>query len=205
MGQLPKDKRKDEQPAGGGSGFRPRAMIIWLLIAIAVVATIQLLSEQSHREEQGISELYALLEQGKVEAVRIEAEKAIVKLDTRQQPAGEPDMRSFFISMDYKDELMENLKEYNETAEEKGLPIIEYGYYPQHWLVQFSQAWLPWLLMLALLWFLLTRMMRGPGTGGVLAFGKSRARLQSDPAVRALDVFGNHQLHGSAYKVPVMA
>ena len=55
MGQLPKkenDKKNGEQPSGGG-GFRPKAMIIWLIIAIGIVALVHIMSStQQQKDEQ---------------------------------------------------------------------------------------------------------------------------------------------------------
>jgi len=179
MGQLPgkNANRKDEQQPGGGGGFRPRAMIIWLLIAIAVVAMVQLVGNGSQRDQESLSEFNALLADGAVVEVRVEDDVVIVQLDPTSLDADEPGIRKIHIPSDYRGNVLDSLKEYNEQREASGLQRIEYDYFPKPWVVVFMQTWLPWLLMLALIWFLLTRMMRGPGTGGVLAFGKSRARL----------------------------
>jgi len=175
MGQLPKKENNNNggQPPRGG-GFRPRAMIIWLIVAIGVVALVQLMSNTQPREtSEKLSQFYQQLEQNKVQSVRVEDRAVIAELrDTGEE--GESALR-IRIPPDYAKEVLNHLKEHNDSvpAEQQ----VEFDHYPQPWVVTFMQTWIPWILMLALLWFLLTRAMRGPATGGVLAFGKSRARL----------------------------
>jgi len=179
MMQLPgkNGNRKDEQPGGPGGGFRPRAMIIWLLIAIAVVAMIQLVGDGSRQDRGSLSEFDALLAEGSVTEIRIEDDVIIAKLDPAGHRADEPGIRKIAIPSDYGGNVLDRVREYNLQRKENGLEEIKYDYARPPWYVGLMQTWLPWLLMLGLIWFLLTRMMRGPGTGGVLAFGKSRARL----------------------------
>ena len=179
MGQVPdRNNRKDQQPGPGGGGLRPRAMIIWVLIIVAVLAMIHLVNSKPEDSQEGLHKFNALRDAGRVKEVRVKDYMMIVRLDPMSLEADEQETMEITIPPIYRDDVLNGLEKYNSEAPAKGLPLIGYyGYDRPHWLVTFSTTWLPWLVMLALLWFLLTRMMRGPGTGGVLAFGKSRARL----------------------------
>ena len=174
MGQLPKkenDRKSGEQPSGGG-GFRPKAMVIWLIIAIGIVALVHIISgAQQPKDEKKLSEFFQLVKQNKVESVRVEDRAVAAEL----RGAGEEEPLRIRIPPEFAKEVLIRLADHNEavTAEQQ----VEFDHYPQPWAVMFMQTWIPWIVMLALLWFLLTRAMRGPGTGGVLAFGKSRARM----------------------------
>ena len=56
-------------------------------------------------------------------------------------------------------------------------------------------SFIPWLLLIFLIWFLLFRHMRSPGGTSVLSFGKARARMasKSDDRVTFDDVAGIHE------------
>ena len=62
----------------------------------------------------------------------------------------------------------------SETA--KKLTYVE----PNTWFPKLIASLAPWLLIFGLFWFFILRQMKAPGgSGGVLAFGKSRARLHN--------------------------
>jgi len=177
MGKSPNrdNNRKDEQ---FGGGFRPRAMIIWLLIAVGVVALINFLGVvDSKQQALPLSEFDKKLNSGQVVAVHVEEKTLTATLAQGSQPDGAPEELKYEIPSDYAGKVLEQLKAFNEEAPSKNLAPVAFYWKPQPVFVGLLQAWLPWILMLALLWFFLSRAMRAPGTGGVLAFGKSRARL----------------------------
>jgi len=158
-----------------GGGFRTRAIIVWLVIATIVVAMLQFLPMMTAKEDpKGLSVFYELLEKGQVRKVNIEDRILVVDLKKGSQM---DDKLRLEIPSTYVPNVLDKLRDYNKEQREKGLPEIAYNWTPQHWAVVLANTYLPYVLMLGLLWFILTRAMRSPVGGGVLSFGKSRARL----------------------------
>jgi len=186
MGQAPgnnnrdKDrKRNDPQQAPTGGGFRPRAMIIWLVIAMGVIALVQWMNNADNQQTQlKYSEFIERLEAGQIRRVIVEDQTATVEYYETRIPRDKAVQTQLQFPHVHFSEVMKFIDEYNKTAEEKGLEEVEeYDYKPVHWFMKAMSTWGVWIIMLALLWFVLTRAMRSPGAGGVLAFGKSRARM----------------------------
>jgi len=179
MGKSPNgdnDNRNSDQPGGGG--FRTRAIIVWLLIAAAVVALLQFLPNVSQSDEpKSLNTFYEKLESGLVVRVDVEDKAVIATMKDGTTSGSSPAQVKFNIPADHVGDLLDYLRAFNQKQHEKGLRGVEFTWRPQHWSIVFMQTYLPWLLMLGLLWFLLTRAMRSPVGGGVLSFGKSRARL----------------------------
>jgi len=170
MGQAPNDDNRNEQQPGGG--FRTRAIIVWLLIAVGVIALLQLSSKLpgSGSDTATLAEFYTNLRENKVESVRIEDRVLLVTLV--KPSAKTPQPIKYTIPPGHEGDVLNQLSEHAKLH-----PGLDFDYKPQHWAMVALQTWIPWILMLALVWFFLTRAMRSPMTGGVLAFGKSRARL----------------------------
>ena len=177
MGKSPNsdnDNRNFDQPGGS---FRTRAIIIWLLIATVVVAMLNFFPKaNTNHVEEGLSNFYSKLETNRVAEVKIEDRLVVVKLIDGTTTSKQAEMK-FQLPAEHVPKLIEDLRNYNTEQRKKGLPEVTYNWSPQHWAVSLFQTWIPWLVMLAVLWFLLTRAMRSPVGGGVLSFGKSRAKL----------------------------
>ena len=175
MGKTPNGNNDNRNLGQPGGNFRTRAIIIWLLIATAVVAMLNFFPKtNTSRVEEGLSKFYEKLETGQVTEVKIEDRLVVATL--KHGTSIETDMK-FQIPAEHVPKLIEELRTYNAEQRKKGLPEATYNWSPQHWAVMLFQTWIPWLVMMGLLWFLLTRAMRSPIGGGVLSFGKSRAKL----------------------------
>jgi len=102
--------------------------------------------------------------------------------------------------------LLELVTKQMEDLKAAGLPI-EYEYErPSEWRMFFLAQIMPWLLLFLLFWFLVLRPMRasGSGGGGVLSFGRSKARLwdaDKDVKITFEDVAGIDEAKEEVFEI----
>lgn len=144
-----------------------RSLIMWLLIGLTMILLFNLVSTPKKAEEEMIfSDFMTNVEQGNVDEVVIKENLIIGRLKDGKK------FRTY--SADYPD-LVKDLRA-------KGVRIAAKPPDTSPWYVNFFFSWGP-IIFLVLVWIFFMRQMQ---TGGnrALSFGKSRARLVSDKAVK---------------------
>jgi len=175
-----------EPPGRGGRGPRPtprltRGLFFWLILFLGAVFFYQAVREVStaNVEEISLSEFRERMNAGRVEEVRMRRTRltGIYGHVAEGQPTG----FTCEILEEASDDVMQWIAEHNdrvERGEATGRKVRLYLDPGGEFLKNFFQMIAPGLILLLVLWFFLGRMMRS-SSGGVLAFGKSRARLVS--------------------------
>lgn len=144
-----------------------RSLIMWLLIGLTMILLFNLVSTPKKAEEEMIfSDFMTNVEQGNVDEVVIKENLIIGRLKDGKK------FRTY--SADYPD-LVKDLRA-------KAVRITAKPPDTSPWYVNFFFSWGP-IIFLVLVWIFFMRQMQ---TGGnrALSFGKSRARLVSDKAVK---------------------
>lgn len=144
-----------------------RSLIMWLLIGLTMILLFNLVSAPKKAEEEMIfSDFMTNVEQGNVDEVVIKENLIIGRLKDGKK------FRTY--SADYPD-LVKDLRA-------RGVRIAAKPPDTSPWYVNFFFSWGP-IIFLVLVWIFFMRQMQ---TGGnrALSFGKSRARLVSDKAVK---------------------
>ncbi len=144
-----------------------RSLIMWLLIGLTMILLFNLVSAPKKAEEEIIfSDFMTNVEQGNVDEVVIKENLIIGRLKDGKK------FRTY--AADYPD-LVKDLRA-------KGVRIAAKPPDTSPWYVNFFFSWGP-IIFLVLVWIFFMRQMQ---TGGnrALSFGKSRARLVSDKAVK---------------------
>jgi len=174
-------------PAHPEQEFRPGKGMLWVLLVAASVTVLLVLVNQkipSGEKEQGTATLLKAIEDGRV--ARFEYGLTWVRgwLAEQGSPAGAEKIEVKALPEEHISKLMS-------FAEEHGLDPV--GKEPNRWLQVLGPVFLSTVVLLLFFYFLVMRQIRAAGgNGGVLAFGKSRARLISKdrPEVTFDDVAG---------------
>lgn len=144
-----------------------RSLIMWLLIGLTMILLFNLVSAPKKTEEEMIfSDFMTNVEQGNVEEVVIKENLIIGRLKDGKK------FRTY--SADYPD-LVKDLRA-------RGVRIAAKPADTSPWYVNFFFSWGP-IIFLVLVWIFFMRQMQAGGNRA-LSFGKSRARLVSDKAVK---------------------
>ena len=183
------DRRPRKEPRNRPSGVRPPAaggFFIWFLIFGILVFAVYALVRQAQRgkrEDITLSRLYEEIHAGKI--ARVEMRHKEVTGEYRK-PIRKGEYEEFAVKIHDSEisNLSEVLRKHNEAKDEEGKPLyapVEFIQDPGSDFVQFLLIQLlPILLIVLFLWFILARQFRGAGgAGGVLSFGKSRAKLHN--------------------------
>lgn len=144
-----------------------RSLIMWLLIGLTMILLFNLVSAPKKTEEEMIfSDFMTQVEQGNVDEVLIKENLITGRLKDGKK------FRTY--AADYPD-LVKDLRA-------RGVRIAAKPPDTSPWYVNFFFSWGP-IIFLVLVWIFFMRQMQ---TGGnrALSFGKSRARLVSDKAVK---------------------
>ncbi len=162
------------KPAGPGGG-----LFLWFLIFGLIALGIYALyfqSKKGRRETIRLGQFYERLDQGALKTVEIRRNQ--VTGEYRKAAKDKPQEFALPILDAEIETLSKRLAAYN--AEHTGEPV-DYNQDPGNEILQFLLVQLlPLLLIILLLWWLLARQFRGAGgAGGVLTFGKSRAKLHT--------------------------
>ena len=194
MDQKPDKPRRrgpdEERPTSRGPGlFNPRTLMVWLLIVLAVLVTVSMMQRgmETSRKKYTIDEFFSELErqpQTRIEKVVLGEQEMRVFL--KKESVGAKREESEYrvpVPDDVVRDVVRAATRHNQQLDEqraKGVetpPAVQVSYEPPNMWVRTLLLYVaPWVLPVVLL-FLLFRQMRAPGGGGVLAFGKSRARL----------------------------
>ncbi|MBN1421254.1 MAG: ATP-dependent zinc metalloprotease FtsH [Planctomycetes bacterium] len=194
--------RPSERDAERRPPRRPRNLFLILVLAAILLVFLMLFNSPpfgAKAEKPTVDEVIADVAEGKVEKIVLrdsgdrtwEAEVAI------RDPAGkEGKVYKIVIPTEKRaDLLLDEVKRFNAKEAAEGRPArveLDIRGPSGIWQVVLLN-FLPWLLILAVIWFFFMRQLRSPGSpGGVLTFGKSRARLveKGKPGVTFADVAG---------------
>jgi len=192
-GELP--SRGPERPGRPATGPRQPGggFFLWVLIFGVIlfgIYTLWVQAKRVRREEISISQLYERIEEGKVATVEIR--RNLVSGDYRgTRKKGEPEGFTVKILEPETENLSAKLWEYNQSHKDQR---IDYRMEPGSEVLQLVLFnFLPVLLIVLFLWYILARQFRATGgAGSVLSFGKARARLHTKekPTVTFDDVAG---------------
>ncbi|MGD0651114.1 MAG: ATP-dependent zinc metalloprotease FtsH [Verrucomicrobiia bacterium] len=169
--RLPKLKRS---PDGRDPRFPVRVILIWLAVLIVVPLLLRLRQMQQERvEEIPYGQLEQKVDEGLVKSVTVEAgagalDKIKGEYDVAMKDGGTKSVK-FATKVRYSDEIYKFLKS-------KGVQL-DFTEASQFWM-QFFWSALPFVLFVALLYFVFIRQIKIAGKGA-MSFGKSRARLLS--------------------------
>jgi cell division protease FtsH len=173
--QAPRNRQTPQpKPVGPGGG-----LFLWFLIFGLIALGIYALyfqSKKGRRENIRLGQFYERLDQGAIKTVEIRRNQVFGEY--RNAAKDKPQEYTLAILEPEIEALSKHLALYNrEHAKE----AVDYNQDPGNEVLQFLLVQLlPLLLIILLLWWLLARQFRGAGgAGGVLTFGKSRAKLHT--------------------------
>jgi cell division protease FtsH len=166
--------RNDMEPEKNERPSPARNPLVWIVVVVLVLLFIRLVptSLTGSTQEVDRNEIDRNIEKGKVK--RIELSDETITAILRE---GAPDGHSQLVARINKDT---DLKYYEDQARQltQENKIESWTYKPQlKWLDSLLYWSLPSIFLFVLIYFFLIRPMRQAGAGGVLSFGKSRARL----------------------------
>ena len=172
-----------DQGAGGGPapGRRPKTLLIWILLAILFGYLLYSLSQPgAGGQTKHISTFYRDFWAGRVKSIVYDGEH--MKVSVRPSPGEKVDVSEYQVALPKEafERVMGDVVDYNSRLVEEGRSdeIVELSAKVPSKVWEALITFLPWLLFGVFIWFFFLRPMRAPG-GGVLSFGKSRARLLS--------------------------
>jgi cell division protease FtsH len=169
------DKGPPQTPKPGAGG----GMFMWILIIAIIILGISALThhaKNARRKEIPLSELYSLIQSKTLKIENLKIADGEVTGKYKQVSKDGPD--SFMVRMlpQEVDNLCEALRLHNAANDTN----IKFELEPPSEWALFLLNILPILLIVFFLWFFLARQFRSAGgTGGVLSFGKARARLHT--------------------------
>ena len=175
--QEPQGAKKPAKGDDASGPRQPKGLIIWLIITFFVIVMF-FLGRQNlpsrGRQRLPLHQFYAKLDAGKVKTIRIEE-----NLVEGEEASGET--FHFKLPRDSIGNLIDQLCEFNKSAKDREHAEIAFKYEePNRLWTNLLLTIGPWFLIIGFLWFFVFRQFRAPGgPGGVLSFGKSRARLAS--------------------------
>ncbi len=161
-----------------------RNVIIWVLVALALMAVFKGLQDMSgpqNGQRLSFSQFLDQVEAGSVEAVTLKGD--VIRGTLKDQAAFET------TAADYPD-LIPSLRE-------KGVNITVEAPEGGSLFWSFVISWLPFIVIAAI-WIFFLRQMQSGGKGGAMGFGKSRARMLTEKTGRVLftDVAGVDEAKG---------
>jgi len=164
---------RDEFDEGAPMKF-PKGIFFWMLFLL-FTAGIVIMAKKSGTQrtiESQLSQYYRDFHEGRIRSVRIKSDEVQWQVTTGE-------VYSAKDHPEHLDTLISEIASHNAkvpASQEIKMVVDQSG----ELLWSFALQALPWLLFLFIAWFLLFRQLRVPGgTGNVLAFGKSRAKLAS--------------------------
>ncbi len=140
-------------------------------------------------QEINYSEFWQAVEAGRVEKVTQRGNDIMVVIDGSERMTYLPNSETNFY---------EKLKAVNENIQFVSLRPKERGF-----LDQFLLIWLPTIALLVFFWWFISRQMGGGGRGGVMGFGKSKAKMLTEHhgKVTFEDVAGVDEAQEELYEV----
>ena len=181
MPDNPQGPSNQRDPDGGPPKppARPgRGLFGWLLIAmVAIMVLFMLNRSMGSGSKISITEFWTLIHNGQIKAVTIKED--VIAGEFYEVPANaKTDSKQFECSYLKASEKIEDIR--REIQESSPRTVIVSSEPSSSLLLNILLGMMPWLLLIALVWFLLFRQLRqsGAGPGGMLGnFGRSRHRL----------------------------
>ena len=163
-------KKNNQQPAGKKFNFS-----VWYLLAILLALfAAQVFLGTEHITSIPYSKFKEYIEQGRLKSVAITPEK--IYGDAIMDSAGTSISRKFETTRVEDPELVKQMQEKKIEFE---------GKLDTNWWKSFLFAWiLPFGIIFVIWSFLIRRMGGGGGAGGVMSFGKSRAKVYMESATK---------------------
>ncbi len=152
-----------------------------MVLFAAVILLVSLIQQYATQKPQQISlsQFYALLEADKIKEVQMR-ERELRGLERPSMPNEQPVPFTCDILEQQIQPITERITAWNETLRKNKGPDAGVPFTPQpssDLFKMFIIYVLPMLIVVLVLWIVFGRLMRASGGGGLLAFGKSRARL----------------------------
>jgi len=187
---------EEERPKQPQAQPKPRGLVVLILIAMLVVFLFLVGQRTPESEsEPTLNFLHKSLAEGRVERIVISGQDMVVRLR---------DGKEFGLTVPREYLTAEKIDSFLKASEANPSP-------PEVVYEQSSDFWsgmlfsiLPILLVFFLLWMILMRQFRSPGAGGgVLSFGRSKARLASKDKIRVTfeDVAGMEEAKNEVKEV----
>ena len=181
-------KRQDRSPGPGGplppggpERPRPRAgLFFWLIMFAGAILLMYFLRSSAREAPQQftINEWLEKLREGRIQSVVIQPERVTGAFVSNED---EHEKFAMDILEDQVGMVTTAVLDWNKKIEEgkrKGAEVEIKSKPPEETLQFILINFVPWVILLLLFWFFFIRQIRGSGgPGGVLSFGKSRAKL----------------------------
>ncbi|MDN3557436.1 ATP-dependent zinc metalloprotease FtsH [Halomonas maura] len=203
------DAPQDRPPKGGGQGppvpppLRPRRqqwlMFLWLAIVILVVANFMEATQRPERVEMIYSEFLEAVEQGRVEEVILRGQSVEGSFTEQARTRGDLDAGEGFRTTRPTVEGRQLL----DRLQAHGVRIIARPEDPPWWQSMLMLV-VPWILLLAFLFWFWNRMQqRLMSGGGPFGIGQSKARQikAEESEVRMEDVAGSENAKRDIFEV----
>jgi cell division protease FtsH len=158
-----------------------RGLFSWIIIIGLGLMFLVMLSQSLHKPQKiSISQFWTYVENGDIEKVVIK--ENLIAGEFRKPPANLPaDTKQFECEyLGVVQKIEDVRKDVERLTAEKGRPPVEFGSQASNNLfVNILLSIVPWLLLFAIIWFLLFRQLRqtGGGAGMLGSFGRSRHRV----------------------------
>jgi cell division protease FtsH len=187
----------DEDPKPEG-GARPQRGI-WLAAFMFGLMLLLVFGAQDgltgfSGEKIDLGELRELLKRNEVKEIRFKEDLATVKLlpGNLGRPKDKRDALTFTINFNSKEHADATAAYIAQLVEDRGIDTKIHAEHANAFLTSFIVYFLPTLILIGVLYFLLFRQFRGPGgPGSLMNFGKSRHKVVNDKVkVTLKDVAG---------------
>ena len=173
--QPPQQTPEPKRPSGPAPKV-PRSLVSWLiLLGMAMVLVALLQQGMTPSREITLDHFFMLCENKAIEELTIKAEEGLVEGLQKRREGDEVNMPlGFFVKAPRE---MLNYEFIRDLI--KGLPDAKISAARPSAFFVFLQTMLPWILIFAVIWFVIFRQLRGAGgPGGMLgSFGRSRHRI----------------------------
>jgi len=186
----PQGNRPDGGEGPPGRSAKMRGIFFWTLMFVGIIMLVTMMKPGGifglRPDELRLDQFYHELREGRIEWVKIgrnRVEGGYIREDT-----GTPRRFTMELFDEQRAELTKSLVAWNEQVGEgkgKGKPVQITNKVGGELLQYLLLNLLPWVILFLLFWFLIVRQLRSAGMGGgLLAFGRSRAKLANRERVR---------------------
>ncbi len=185
--QKPNQQRGDGPDSGGGPPKPPvrmsRGIFSWIVIlALGLMFLFMLNQNMSRKHKIEISQFWTHIRNGDIEKVTVQDNAIIGQFYKGRVPPNAPqgtrEFETAYLGIAQK---IEDVRKDVETitAENGHPPVVFASRVNSNLLLNILLSTIPWLLLIAIIWFLLFRQLRqsGGGAGMLGNFGRSRHRI----------------------------
>jgi cell division protease FtsH len=186
MPDEPQTPQRPPRPDGDGGGPRPpvrmsRGLFSWLIILGLGLMFLLMLNQSMHRAQKlTISQFWTYIGDGDIQKVVVKNDGITGEFYPDRVPAnGTVGVRQFEV--EYLG-VVDKIEDIRKDIQLKSKQPVEFGSQANNnVLINLLMAFIPWALLIALVWFLLFRQLRqsGGGAGMLGNFGRSRHRIMT--------------------------